>query len=53
MSAFRTIDELDEALRAVDYLPDRGLARMWDFEDSHSSWKRFLALHHLFVLRRR
>ena len=26
MSAFRTIDELDEALRAVDYLPDRGLS---------------------------
>ena len=26
MSAFRTIDELDAALRAVDYLPDRGLS---------------------------
>jgi MoxR-like ATPase len=26
MSAFRTIDELDGALRAVDYLPDRGLS---------------------------
>ena len=34
-------------------LPDGALARMWDFEDSHSAWKRFLALHHLFVLRRR
>jgi SAM-dependent methyltransferase len=34
-------------------LPDRALARMWDFEDSHTAWKRFLALHHLFVLRRR
>src|SRR5438552_16460035 len=26
MSAFRTIDDLDGALRAVDYLPDRGLS---------------------------
>ena len=26
MSAFRTIDELDQALRSVDYLPDRGLS---------------------------
>ena len=26
MSAFQTIDELESALRAVDYLPDRGLA---------------------------
>ena len=26
MSAFRTIDDLDAALRAVDYLPDRGLS---------------------------
>jgi MoxR-like ATPase len=26
VSAFRTIDELDAALRAVDYLPDRGLS---------------------------
>jgi len=34
-------------------LPDRALARLWDFEDSHSFWKRFLALHHLFVLQRR
>ena len=34
-------------------LPDRALARMWDFEDSHAAWKRYLALHHLFVLRRR
>ena len=34
-------------------LPDRALARMWDFEDAHRAWKRFLALHHLFVLRRR
>ena len=34
-------------------LSDRALARMWDFEDSHTAWKRFLALHHLFVLRRR
>jgi SAM-dependent methyltransferase len=34
-------------------LPDRTLARLWDFEDSHTAWKRFLALHHLFVLRRR
>jgi SAM-dependent methyltransferase len=34
-------------------LPDRALARMWDFEEAHTSWRRFLALHHLFVLRRR
>ena len=34
-------------------LPDRALARMWDYEDSHGFWRRFLALHHLFVLRRR
>ena len=34
-------------------LPDRTLARMWDYEDSHRFWRRFLALHHLFVLRRR
>jgi SAM-dependent methyltransferase len=34
-------------------LPNRALARMWDFEDAHAAWKRFLALHHLFVLRRR
>jgi SAM-dependent methyltransferase len=34
-------------------LPDRALARMWEFEDAHTSWRRFLALHHLFVLRRR
>lgn len=34
-------------------LPDRVLARLWDYEDSHTSWKRFLALHHLLVLRRR
>ena len=26
VSAFRTIDELEEALRAADYLPDRGLS---------------------------
>ena len=26
MSAFRTIDDLEAALRAVDYLPDRGLS---------------------------
>jgi len=34
-------------------LPDRVLARLWDFEDSRTFWRRFLALHHLFVLRRR
>jgi SAM-dependent methyltransferase len=33
-------------------LPDRWLARLWDFEDSHAFWRRALALHHLFVLRR-
>ena len=26
MSAFRTIDELEAALQAADYLPDRGLS---------------------------
>ena len=35
------------------FLPDRALARLWDFEDSHTFWTQFLALHHLFVLRRR
>ena len=34
-------------------LPDRALARLSEFEDAHSSWRRLLALHHLFVLRRR
>ena len=33
-------------------LPDRWLARMWDFEDARVSWRRTLALHHLFVIRR-
>ncbi len=32
-------------------LPDRWLASMWDFEDTHRFWRRTLALHHLFVLR--
>jgi SAM-dependent methyltransferase len=34
-------------------LPDRWLARLWDYEDSHAFWRRALALHHLFVLRRK
>ncbi|HTK16571.1 MAG TPA: class I SAM-dependent methyltransferase [Acidimicrobiia bacterium] len=34
-------------------LPDRALARLSAFEDAHTAWRRFLALHHLFVLRRR
>jgi SAM-dependent methyltransferase len=34
-------------------LPDRALARLSELEDSHTAWRRFLALHHLFVLRRR
>ena len=33
-------------------LPDPWLARLWDYEDSHTLWRRALALHHLFVLRR-
>jgi SAM-dependent methyltransferase len=33
-------------------LPDRWLARLWDYEDTHTSWRRLLALHHIFVLRR-
>jgi len=34
-------------------LSDRLLARLWDYEDAHTYWRRLLALHHLFVLRRR
>jgi SAM-dependent methyltransferase len=34
-------------------LPDRSLARLWDYEDAHTYWRRLLALHHLFVLRRK
>jgi SAM-dependent methyltransferase len=33
-------------------LPDSWLARLWDYEDAHTSWRRLLALHHIFVLRR-
>ena len=33
-------------------LPDPWLARLWDYEDAHTSWRRLLALHHIFVLRR-
>jgi SAM-dependent methyltransferase len=33
-------------------LPDPWLARLWDYEDAHTSWRPLLALHHLFVLRR-
>jgi SAM-dependent methyltransferase len=37
--------------RAV--LPASWLTRLWDWEDRRSFWRRALALHHLFVLRRR
>jgi SAM-dependent methyltransferase len=34
-------------------LPNRWLAAFWDYEDRHAYWRRALALHHLFVLRKR
>jgi SAM-dependent methyltransferase len=34
-------------------LPDTVLASCADYEESHTYWRRMLALHHLFVLRRR
>lgn len=33
-------------------LPDAWLARLWDLEDTYTLWRRFLALHHIFVIRR-
>jgi SAM-dependent methyltransferase len=34
-------------------LGDRLIARIWDFEERHAFWRQALALHHLFVVRRR